>query len=216
MSRVVFRSVARLACALAMPAVVGIADACQGHDSELATAPRRITAADASATASTGPTAAVTLSTASAALTQTGTTAWTLAKTGAVDATSKTVTWTITATKGTTTAGQLVVSGLIAVTNTGAAGGTIGNVVVTLQQKVRRGVDEPFGRCRRRHARRRGDHGAHRSQGELGESGDHHGEHRLGLAPVPGCSRQYALRPRARADDRAGSNGDAPLQRALR
>jgi len=135
MSRVHPRSFARLACALAMPAIVSIAGACQGHDSELATAPRRITAADASATASAGPAAAVTLSTASAALTQTGTTAWTLAKTGAVDATSKTVTWTITATKGTTTAGQLVVSGLIAVTNTGTAGATIGNVVVTLQQK---------------------------------------------------------------------------------
>ena len=91
-------------------------------------------AADASATAGL-PTAAVALTTASAFLTQTGTTAWTLAKTGAVDATNRTVTWTITATKGTTTAGQLVVSGMLAVTNTGTAGATIGNIVVTLQQK---------------------------------------------------------------------------------
>jgi len=96
----------------------------------------RPAAADASAMATLGPTAAVSLSTASAVLTQTGTTAWTLAKTGAVDATSKTVTWTITATKGATTAGQLVVSGLLAVTNTGTAGATIGNIVVTLQQKT--------------------------------------------------------------------------------
>jgi len=118
-----------------MPAIVGLASACQDHSAEFPTGPRRITAADASATASTGPTAAVTLSTASAALTQTGTTAWTLAKTGAVNTTTKTVTWTITATKGTTTAGQLVVSGLMAVTNTGTAGATIGNIVVTLQQK---------------------------------------------------------------------------------
>jgi len=135
MSRARPWSFARLTCALAMPAIVGLASACQDHSAELATGPRRITAADASATASTGPTAAVTLTTASAALTQTGTTAWTLAKTGAVNTTTKTVTWTITATKGTTTAGQLVVSGLIAVTNTGTAGATIGNVVVTLQQK---------------------------------------------------------------------------------
>jgi hypothetical protein len=135
MSRVRPRSFARLTCALAMPAIVGLASACQDHSAELATGPRRIAAADASATASAGPTAAVTLSTASAALTQTGTTAWTLAKTGAVNTTTKTVTWTITATKGTTTAGQLVVSGLMAVTNTGTAGATIGNVVVTLQQK---------------------------------------------------------------------------------
>jgi hypothetical protein len=132
MFRVHPRSFARLAYALA---VVGMADACQDHAAEFPTGPRRITAADASATASTGPTAAVTLSTASAALTQTGTTAWTLAKTGAVNTTTKTVTWTITATKGTTTAGQLVVSGLMAVTNTGTAGATIGNIVVALQQK---------------------------------------------------------------------------------
>ena len=136
MSRAVFRSLVRLACALTRPesAILALAMLSAGCTDSTAPAARRSAASRAQHSLSGGA-ANVSLSTSNAAITQTSNTAWTLAKTGAVNTSSKTVTWTITASKRSTKAGQLVVTGFVAVTNAGSATATIGNIVANLQTK---------------------------------------------------------------------------------